>query len=576
MWRALALLCVPALAAAQGSSGTGTGSNTRLDLGGAILANGEEIAYLRSLSLLDTARATSFLVQPFGTSGERALRAAASATDHPWKARFAPAGGVGGAGGPGGAGGAANAGDASVRVGSRWQSPVQFGGLSLQLLRPDAHFIYQSALPTTQPSGVAWAGRGATIALQAGGAAEWKWFRAQLAPVVFQSQNADFDIAPNGRTGALSFGDARFPINIDHPQRFGDAAYGRFDWGDSFVEATAFGLSAGLSNARQHWGPARDYPLVMGTGSGGFAHGYIGTAAPLNVRVGHVQFRLLSGKLEQSEYSFVQSGETARFHTLFLGSFSPAFAPGVEAGAMRLVNGPWPAGGWSLSTALRPFESVINDNVEEINQNADNGFASAFIRIAPPGSGFEVYGEISREDFAGNWRWLAEEPDDLAHYTLGIAQSRRNAAGALTVLRAELTNGEVAHQERGARTLRTPIAPYTHSQTRQGLTNRGQLLGSAATFGGAGGTLTWERYDARGRLRLAGERMTVLDWLPALGPTGGVSHAEVRYGARAELVRFRGDAEWGVTIAPSYTLNRNLEQGRDLFNLTLQLRWRGL
>jgi hypothetical protein len=219
---------------------------------------------------------------------------------------------------------------------------------------------------------------------------------------------------------------------------------------------------------------------------------------------------------------------------------------------------------------------MINDNVQEINQNADNGFASAFIRIAPPGSGFEVYGEISREDFAGNWRWLAEEPDDLAHYTLGIAQSRKNASGALTVLRAELTNGEVAHQERGARTLRRPIAPYTHGSTRQGLTNRGQLLGSAATFGGAGGTLTWERYDTRGRLRFAGERMTVLDWLPALGPTGGVSHAEVRYGARAELMRFRGDAEWGVMIAPSYTLNRNLEQGRDLFNLTLQLRWRGL
>jgi hypothetical protein len=330
VWRALGLLTFPVLAAAQASPS----GSSRLDLGGAVLANGEEVSYLRSLSLLDTARATSFLVQPFGASAERALRKAASATDHPWQARFATSSLVGG---------------------SRWQSPLQVGGLTLQLLRPDAHFIYQSALPTTQPSGVAWAGRGATIVLQGGGAAEWKWFRAQLAPVVFQSQNADFDIAPNGRTGVLSFGDARFPVNIDHPQRFGDEAYGRFDWGDSFIEASAFGLSAGFSNARQHWGPARDYPLVMGTGSGGFAHGFIGTTTPLDVRVGHVQFRLLSGKLEQSEYSFVQSGETARFHTLFLGSFSPSFAPGVEAGAMRLVNGPWPTGGWGLATALRPF-----------------------------------------------------------------------------------------------------------------------------------------------------------------------------------------------------------------------------
>ena len=240
------------------------------------------------------------------------------------------------------------------------------------------------------------------------------------------------------------------------------------------------------------------------------------------------------------------------------------------------MNGPWPSDGASLGLLTRPFEDVINDNVEEINQNDDNGFASIFLRIAPPGSGFEVYGEMSREDFAGNWRWLLMEPDDLAAYTLGIAQSRLNSNGVLTVLRAELVNGEVSHFERGARTLNTPIPPYRHTGTRQGLTNRGQLLGSSAAYGGAGGTLTWERFDARGRVAFSGERMTVLDWLPAMGPTGGVSHAEVRYGLRAELTRFRGDAEWDVMVAPSYTLNRNLERGRDLFNLTLQLRWRGL
>ena len=65
-------------------------------------------------------------------------------------------------------------------------------------------WTFDAALPVDRNDGVLWAGRGATIALQGGLGAEWRWMRAQLAPVAFGAQNAGFALAPNGRTGSTT------------------------------------------------------------------------------------------------------------------------------------------------------------------------------------------------------------------------------------------------------------------------------------------------------------------------------------------------------------------------------------
>lgn len=523
----------------------------RLDLGGAVLANGEAIRYLRMLALTDSVGGGAMTVQPFTARGEAPWLALAARTDHPWAARFSAA-------------------DArSLTATRRWQ------GAEFALLRPDAQLHWRSLEPTTEVDGVIWAGKGATIAAQAGLRARWGILRAQFAPVVFTAQNDVFGLAPNGRSGAGVYRDSRFPNAIDLPQRFGDASYSRVDLGDSFVEASAFGLMLGISNARQQWGPSQQIPLVLGPGAGGFMHLQWGTAAPMRTPIGSFQLRGIGGKLEQSEYSPVQTGERSRFLTAIVLSYSPAFARSAEFGIARLANGPWPAQGLRPRDLLRPFEDIINDNVGDINENADNGFASVFLRVAPPGSGFEAYGELAREDFSGSPRWLALEPDDLASYSIGVARSRM-IGSALQTLRAEIVNSEVAQAERAQRGFDRPIPPYRHGGTRQGLTNRGQLLGSREAYGGSAAVVSWERFTQDGRLSVAARRETLFDWLPALGATGGVPQAAVRLGLRAELMRFRDDADWSVLVAPSYTLNHNLQLGRDRFALDVQFRWRGL
>lgn len=520
-------------------------AQSQLDLGGAMLPQGDEQRYLRALALTDSSGTMAVTLQPFGRRGDAAARARALTLSHPWRARFA----------------------APAPAEARWRP-------QLRILRPVAGFRYQSDRPWPEDDGVVWAGVGTTMSVQAGMAAHWGPLRAQVAPVAFAAENRDFALAPNGFADERRFRDGRFPGAIDLPQRFGDAAYRRVDLGDSFIEVEAFGFVTGLSNARQHWGPSQFHPLVIGSGSGGFAHAHLSTASPLATPIGAFQFRLLAGRLEQSAYSPITSGETSRFLSGMAMSLRPRFVPSIEVGVTRIINGPWPPGGLGLADALRPFEGIINDNAQAINKNADNGFASVFARFAPKGGGLEAYGELSREDFAGDPRQLYLEPDDLMHLSVGIARSTR-VGERMRVLRAELVNGEINHYEREGRSLVRPIPPYTHTPTSQGLTNRGQLLGSYGAYGGSAAVISWHQYSVAGSASLAAERLVRADWLPTLGVSGGIPQSDVSYRLRFERARFRGQHLWSATIAPRYSLNSNLQRGADRFGLDLQLRWQG-
>jgi len=543
---ALGLLCglSPRVARAQG--------NIALDQGGALLSGGDEIAYLRMRALTDTSL-VPLTIQPLSGASSARLRQWAGATTGPWQGRFAaPAAGT-------------------------LSATRSLGAVQWWVLRPEAGLTYHSALPLSRNDGVVWNGRGVTTSLQGGLGMKWRGLEVQFAPIAFQAQNAEFALAPNGRTGRAIYADPRFPRNIDHVQAFGPSSYARLDAGESFVRLDAFGATVGLSNARMTWGPAREYPLVMSTNAGGFAHYFVGTAEPVNVWIGTVQARLIGGRIEQSEYSPVDTGRTHRFTSGFVASFSPRGLRGFEIGGTRVMQVRWPAGGPSLAQILRPFQTVVSNPDEGAapNQNPENQFAAAFIRLAPPGSGLEAYAELSREDFTGNLRALIAKPDDLAQFTLGVARSILRADGELHVFRVELVNGELSAAERGQRGITNPIPSYRHGQTRQGLTARGQILGSPVAYGGSGGVITWERYREAGRSLLQLERQLRLDWLPALGGTGGTEQAETLYGIRYERTRFLGGREVTATIAPSRVLNRNLVVGNDLWNLELGLRWRG-
>src|SRR2546426_219490 len=127
---------------------------------------------------------------------------------------------------------------------------------------------------------------------------------------------------------------------------------------------------------------------------------------------------------------------------------------------------------------------------------------SIFFRWAPPRTGFEVYAEYGRDDFWLDRRELLQEPDHLGGYTIGFEKVWGSGL-TLHAIRAELQDLQpsLLAQARGV------VPFYIHGTVRQGHTERGQLLGSYAGFGGAGGIAALETYYPGGRWTLSWTRI---------------------------------------------------------------------
>ena len=516
---------------------------SRLDLGGNIEVGGEEERYLRVLQIAGVAPLTPWSIQPFSPTQTRLLRVSGS---HPWSQRFAS---------------------------DDTASSVRF-------LRPKARLIGNSAFPFQDGGGPTWAGRGITGEIQAGVFAAWKDVFVQLAPLAFVGQNAAFALAPNGQPSNARFADARFPGAIDAPQRFGDRAYGRLEPGSSSVTLDVFHVLAGISSAPQRWGPAREFPLNIGPNGGGFPEVYLGTSEPINFWLFQGHGRVVYGELGQSSYSADVAGQRKRLGSGLVLTALPRGLPGLEIGGTRFIHRPW-SDASNVHALLRPFSgggNIIGTSAAE-NDLFENQTASVFARWALPAAKAEFYAEMYREDFFGKFHQapgsLVEKPDDYSTFTLGFQRVFTSTERMIRVLRGELVNGQVSHQERTERGFAIPLPPYIHTEVTQGHTVNGLLLGSPEAYGGEAWRLGMDEFSPAGRRSITLERSLRFDWLPGTPLDGTLVHPDVIFDVRAEALRFAGKHDYGVTLIPAIDLNRNLVAHHDVFNLTVAVVARG-
>ncbi len=519
---------------------------TRLDLGGTIEVGGEEERYLRALQIAGIAPLTSWTIQPFAPSEVRALRTLKA---NPWAERY--------------------------------DSAAIITSAGAGLLRAKARIIGNSGFPFQDGGGPTWAGRGFTGELQAGAWAHWKDLSLQLAPLIFESQNAAFPLAPNGFSGNQRFADGRFPNNIDAPQRFGDKAYGRFTPGTSSLAFDFHHLLVAASTAPQRWGPAREFPLVLGPNAGGFPVVYAGTSEPVNLWLFRLHARVIYGELGQSAFIDTVAGTNKRLASGLVMSLMPRGVPGLEIGASRFIHHPWT--GFPNSAELaRPFSGIISNNLpgSDLNQHFENQNASVFARWALPSARAEFYGEMYREDYPGGFHvaasTLVEKPDDYSSFTLGFQRATTATPHHVRVYRAELVNGQTSHQERGQRGFTSPHPTYIHAAEREGHTLDGLILGSPEAYGGEGLRVGVDDFTPSGRRSIGLERSLRLDWLAGQPvDTAVLLHPDVIYDVRLEWLRFRGASDVGITLIPAIDLNRNLVASHDVFNLYAAFTIRG-
>ena len=447
--------------------------------------------------------------------------------------------------------------------------PDTTAGLRFAWVRPRAQLIYNSGFPEGSSDGALWAGRGATAALQVGFSARYGPVSLTVAPIAFRAENDAFPLIDNALDGRFAFGDGTRPEAIDLPQRFGGKPYTRLDPGQSTLRIDAGPVAAGIATANQHWGPATEHPILLGNNAAGFLHGFVGTTTPQSTWVGQVHGRVVWGSLSQSDYSVVQGRQSRRFMSGLVGVFVPRGIPGLEVGAARFFHTPWPEKGLTAARFLKPLEGLYKQNLRDTDEgvdeksDADNQLASVFARWVFPSSGFEVYGEYGREDHSWNLRDFIVEPDHSGGYTVGVQKVWRRSAPEMIVLRGEVINTQISHISK----VRDQAPFYVHyAGARQGHTQRGQLLGSSAGYGGGGSVLAVDRYHRRGRWTAEWTRTLRRERVGSTALDGRNNEAlDVMHSLGAEAVLFRGGWEIISRVGGSYNFNRNF--GSDAANL---------
>jgi hypothetical protein len=466
VWIALAVFACPLSGNGQVYSGTGNIHE--------VFVGSETESYLRALDLTDTTSDAGWTIRPL--SPAQLKRLAHSLAADPWHARLT-----------------------GFMVSD---SPFHFGFLS-----PNASVRYNSQFPYGSNDAAIWAGRGATIAVQAGVYADLGPLSISLMPIVFRAENTSFPLAfsalPCG-CGAPTYGGV-----VDRPQRFGNQPYQRLDPGQSTIRVDALGLSAGFTTANEGWGPVAEYPFILGNNAPGFPHVFFGSSHPIPIFIGKAQLKVIYGRLDQSSYSpaigskfyssLLETGRI-RFASGLIATFQPRGFDGLEIGGSRFIHSVWPRSGLPSSYLKKPLQAFLKVNQPGIDQQlagTDNQLASFFARWAFRESGVEVYGEYGREDNSYDLRDFVQEPDHQRAYSLGLAKTFRKQSSQFNVFRVELMNFQLPPL---ATTGRGEGSIYVHSPTRQGHTNRGQLLGADVGVGAAAGsTVRWDHYSSGGR-----------------------------------------------------------------------------
>lgn len=519
---------------------------TRVDAGGSLQVGGEAERYLRVIELAGLAPQQPWTIRPLAPS--------APTGDHPWRAR--------------------------------WTQDLADSGPRLRWLRPVATAALNTSFAYNVIPGPAWTGRGFTGQATGGFVAEWGRLRAQVEPTAFVAQNAAFDLAPNGLGGSDAFRDARFPKAIDLPQRFGTATYARFDPGNTTLSLDLSPALVGVSSASESWGPAREFPLVLSANSGGFPHGFVATARPLDLWLFRLHGRMIGGTLQHSAFT-TPVPDPLRWISGIALTIMPRGVEGLELGGSRMVSAYSRSGIPSIANLRRLFARGLHATLPTGGDNiaAENQMASVWFRWAVPATRTEFYGEYYRDDYSLDMRWFLQYPDDYATYTVGVQHVAVRGAGRLRAYRFELLNGEVSSSNKrqhpadpttGRTRLAGPLPPYIHTAgVRDGHTNHGLLLGSPEAYGGAAVRVGVDDYDSRGRTSLTFERQLRFDWLPGI-PADAMARPDVILSIRAERFRFAGAREIGITVMPMLDVNRDIRPGNDRFNLAAAFSVRGL
>ncbi len=457
-------------------------------------------------------------------------------------------------------------------------------GLGWQL--PYVRLMRNSALPFSLNDGAAWAGRGESGLVRAGVSFRRGRLRLVAAPELTFARNDDFELLASTDAGRSAYSSPyhKWRASIDMPSRFGDSRLAAVTLGQSLAGVTLGVAEVGVSSENVWWGPGRANALLLSNNAEGFPHLFARTARPLRTGIGDVEARYLLGVLSPSLFLERDLLDTQRAFSGAAVTLRPRRLSGLTIGLTRAVVSSTERDLQALGRALDVLTVWEPAPVDSTERPRGDQLTGAFARWVLPVDHAELYGEWVRAGAARELRELVLAPQDGRAYTVGGrylrplgARMQGHVPARYLRLEVEVTNTE---QSVALRDRFVPAPFYTGLATREGYTQRGQVLGAAIGPGGSSQQLAVDHVTPQtsvglvlGRIRWEAESL-----YDQLSPTFLRHDVSTTLGAR--LIRrtraadLRGEATWARRYNYLFQNGFSNPGGRrtvDVTNLTFTL-----
>ena len=264
----------------------------------------------------------------------------------------------------------------------------------------------------------------------------------------------------------------------------------KVDWGQSQIALSYKSFKLALSNQNIWWGPSKKNALIMSNNAAGFKHISFKSSRPVNIFLGHLEWELIGGILENSvhvshypnqSYTSIPFSEPANQDLRYMNgisiSYHPKWVPGLFLGFNRAVQ-MYRQTAIDYSSYLPVFGTLMRKGGDDIGTD---GQISASIRYVMGGANAELYFDFGKNDATTNTRVLLTMPQDSRAYLFGVTKIiSLSSKNKLIELNFEVTKISQTIN----RVVRDAGSWYVHGILKQGFSHQGQVLGAGVGPGG--------------------------------------------------------------------------------------------
>ncbi|MBA4258953.1 MAG: hypothetical protein C0446_07300 [Chitinophaga sp.] len=312
--------------------------------------------------------------------------------------------------------------------------------------------------------------KGLQTMVSAGVYAKWGPLSIQLQPEFYYAANSPY------------------PTTVGYGYNSGKS-FQKTYLGQSAIKLDLGPIAFGLSSQNNWWGPAQFSSVMMSNNAPGFNHITINSNKPIKTAIGHFEFQLIMGRLNEDTSKAFENNymrplnprNEGRYLNGIVASYQPKWLPGFFLGVTRsehlyLSDQSKKTGFFSkYLPVLQASSPVDNANLSTIRSD---GAFSVFTRLFLPKHHSEFYVEYGYKDFKQNLRDLSVNSSHSAAFILGFNKLIPMANFDW------LITGEITQMAQSTSyILRDAGNYYEHWFVIQGYTHHNQILGAGSGFG---------------------------------------------------------------------------------------------